>query len=1261
MEPSKNAPCPCGSGKKYKRCCIDKPRQVNTPISGGKAASNPFFLKYNTVSLLQAFAGLSLIPENHGKFVRFEELARTSIQNYNINTEIPSANTLKEFLDAEYPSNYMEDPSSNLFTDLVTFHGGDYLLFPGMTESGSFILTNLLAAVFHWPDSKIPGQFVINSRHTVSFILAISNEMAQRLGYKRYQEGTGQEVEIQVPDDTTLNKLKAAVTFTTEEIEELCNKHGIDKLAVKEFLIDIKSSDLNSPYVKESPLIYKPILNVDGKYIVVSPATLSLAITDYIWSTADSGGCMKEVNEAYHSVLWNNLQMILGQMKFKRINVEGIELNEREGLYRFDDDKIAFIQYMYDNGIDYKTNKTHSKGAFGNPSDKEKHKKELIAQLLAKPEIAGHEIFDFIILSPIGRMYMYPIMKTKNARTLAIPMFELDVLWNLKNAKALDLLKFAIAREEQIPDSKMMSFSFLDQYNLYQDNDDSFYLSDKTKYDSIHVQVGYSDKLIKAAKQKADRHSAPKNIEGKLFNVQVERKDEYAPVYIDLMGLTRSELDFLVEGFHQSVWVTPKQDIKEVKGSLRQMYWELNDAIAYWLWQVQDDINEFLKPLGRNPLAVSYDLTPIEKFETIERGFLRDPKLEDKFYSEASKDSINVIIPSEIIPYLYGADNEGERILLKQLLIGINKLLTANNLAIIPDKIILQIIEDKAPLGMKKKLFILDTSDNFLLDPTNLKSHRYVQEYDTNIVLNSIVPALGSLCPPVGEISTKKERDDLSFKIVQNALLPILRNKISQYDSTELLKRLIGLNESLIKRREEQRIQTPTRIACFVSIEQHQMDLKEGLANINRTSIALRCLIEHIAAEPTKGTKIISIAAIDELVAIMDQVISWGSLSDQIHFDLFDVKMSVLPTGRIGTEKTKLNEVFDPYYEAKTKENMVDAISTFDQVFAQNKKSEGKSIPEGLDNAFLKDYGISFSRIGQFIEALVHIGLRQTTPFASMTLADLREAVNKFLVDSFDDTEYSNTINYLTLVNRGKIENLPTGYEFIDIMPWRFNRMLSYLRKPLVLVEAETPEGSKIIYWGARQVLASRRYLDDQCTSDRLRVFENSEVKKELGKFANERGEALVKKIVELLKSNSLIIDKDVYIGPNYSLKNAIDIGDIDILIIDTINKIIFSLECKSMSPSRNIKEMIEEVQKLFGSKSEIGWIDKHLRRHTWIEGNKDKLSVKYGVDVSEYTIKSFFVTNEDMLTPYLKKQALSIPFITSYEIEKEGYNSLIK
>jgi hypothetical protein len=110
------------------------------------------------------------------------------------------------------------------------------------------------------------------------------------------------------------------------------------------------------------------------------------------------------------------------------------------------------------------------------------------------------------------------------------------------------------------------------------------------------------------------------------------------------------------------------------------------------------------------------------------------------------------------------------------------------------------------------------------------------------------------------------------------------------------------------------------------------------------------------------------------------------------------------------------------------------------------------------------------------------------------------------------ETEFQNAVNYLALSNRGKLEKLPKGYEFIDIMPWRFNRMLSFIRKPIVLVDSETKGESKIAYWGVRQLLASRMYLGDQMFSDRLRVFKNSEVKKVLGKFAQQRGDALVKK-----------------------------------------------------------------------------------------------------------------------------------------------------
>lgn len=33
-KPGRNDPCPCGSGKKYKRCCIDKKPRVRSVMIG---------------------------------------------------------------------------------------------------------------------------------------------------------------------------------------------------------------------------------------------------------------------------------------------------------------------------------------------------------------------------------------------------------------------------------------------------------------------------------------------------------------------------------------------------------------------------------------------------------------------------------------------------------------------------------------------------------------------------------------------------------------------------------------------------------------------------------------------------------------------------------------------------------------------------------------------------------------------------------------------------------------------------------------------------------------------------------------------------------------------------------------------------------------------------------------------------------------------------------------------------------------------------
>src|SRR5690606_14657472 len=107
-----------------------------------------------------------------------------------------------------------------------------------------------------------------------------------------------------------------------------------------------------------------------------------------------------------------------------------------------------------------------------------------------------------------------------------------------------------------------------------------------------------------------------------------------------------------------------------------------------------------------------------------------------------------------------------------------------------------------------------------------------------------------------------------------------------------------------------------------------------------------------------------------------------------------------------------------------------------------------------------------------------------------------------------------------------------------------------------------------IVYWGFRQLLSSRAYLYDQCMTNRLRVTNEGPVQKVLGKLIQQNGKRLVQSVLAEFNTGNLIIDSEVPINTRSQLKHDKDIGDIDVLVIDSASKFIYSLECKSMAPS---------------------------------------------------------------------------------------------
>lgn len=143
-------------------------------------------------------------------------------------------------------------------------------------------------------------------------------------------------------------------------------------------------------------------------------------------------------------------------------------------------------------------------------------------------------------------------------------------------------------------------------------------------------------------------------------------------------------------------------------------------------------------------------------------------------------------------------------------------------------------------------------------------------------------------------------------------------------------------------------------------------------------------------------------------------------------------------------------------------------------------------------------------------------------------------------------------------------------------------------------------------------------------------------------------------------QDNHLEHIRSSYLNPDWSrtkvfLPAYIDIGDIDVMIIDQKEKILYSLECKNLAPSRNFKEMVEEVNRMF----EERMLDKHAVRHEWIKANLNQFEEKYELDLSGYTVKSVFVTPEAMLTPHLKNKTLPVPIINLYDIEEKGLEAL--
>ncbi len=1213
-------------------------------------AHNQFFLKHTKSELLKTFAALSMLSENHGKYNRLQ------IGTYNAllspsNGSNFTLEQLKEFLLKEYsqPDDY--EAPENLFSVNIAAFNLNHVVFPGYVTSSPFWLSHLIDIVFSHPFFSDDDHFRTFKNDVYSsskFLLSLSNTIALRLKIKRNENAAYNDEKIFVPNLDVLNKYREAITITNDDMLQLMMQNRIDPIQADKLTIE---NDI--PY-DDKALSEKILFRNGDEFIVLAPYHICLSGVRRIIRIANEHGYLSELISVYHDVVMGNCGWLLHKMNFEPLFDEELYTNTslslKESFFKIDVDKLVYFLYYYD---DYENFNEISFGVSESSSDtllKVVNQEEIkLRELKLNPKWSNYKILVIKCSSDLGRNMYEDGSESRGDFEINLTPWELEVLFDSQKTDSLGIWKYAFAKKQKVA----KSLTFLDAFAFYKSKNDSFYWDDEVEKE-LSLLPGFAHPFIAESLKQRDRHFVIYGLkDGKKQFAIVERKDRFVPLYYSKASLGR-KVEFLLNGFDVPIWLETVYDFYTLPSSSQKITFDLINLTAYWLWEARAYLKNIIKKTNKECLRIILKIDDLDKFSDDKLSpLLRNTNLEHKFSYRVTDNNLEFILPYEISGVVNLPDNTADRFFIKALL---KSICTWANTEM---KIGQEIIDTIAPLGFKKKMYTLNPLDNHLLWKVKSKIEFFtLQKADEQIIYDQLLSGLGKDRPAVGEISSNQEKQSLIRSIIFKVLLPWLKTIIDRYDSTSLLQAFVKLNEEAILRREFLKLSITTERACFGHYPEFELDLKERDERLDKTSMSLRCLIEHVAADQKRGKTEISQVDIQQALALMSHIINFGSYVDMMYYcseDVAKVSINVLRSGRVGIKSTLHEELFDSYYQEILEHYVDSSIEGFAGHFESRNlevKDDSLLANQELNEAFKKVNGLRYFSLIEILTNLsFHYVLIENTDWIVLTPTDLFNVLNDLLEGTANEDDVTFLMEHFALKHRGGVDKVPKGFIGSDISPWQHNRRLSLLMRPFIIIGEESQQK---IAFGPKQLFISAYFIVDKILNGRLYAPAKSELSKVIAKISQRENDKLNENVYKLLNSwqiGKLEMNYNIY---NHSKKNLKeDLGDVDVLWLNNEVNTIFSIECKDTYGGKNPFELAGEIQKFF--KEEKNWSKKHLKRDEWLKANKTTLTTTFGMDVTNFRIQSVIVTGEIISAGHHRLSKETVPIFNIAQLRKHG------
>jgi len=1253
----RNDPCPCGSGKKYKNCHWSAD-QGNGNADKLPLLEPPTFTElikdYNSTPILRLLGVLQLLPSNHGHEARFEEMARLTLLHRRLNDERPFASWQK--LNAVIgPMGYFEDEPTNAFTENAVFTEGNYIVYPGIYVGVTEILNQLLECIF-LEKNDLPPVFVKEVKDGVGLLLLISNIIASSKEHTRYMYESPDYNKITFPDYDTMIQDADSITFTKEEIRKICEQYNYEYDAINEFIIPCGLSDLENDDPDKNPVSLRPLVENEEEIILFMPTTIPNAAMEFVYRKAVHHGCYNTVADMLQEKQFDNSRRALTRMKWLATDIKLPEsesdLPIREMVFQFDNQKFGYLCFI--------DTLTHAINNPGQENQIEERNKAVVNYLSKIRVEQTFQVLSLFVIAETGKdgFFSWHIPSVGN-QTMAFRYSELQTIAYSENANSLSLWKFAKIYTRTSEMMKIMSIGgLLDAYAIYDNNNGSLLHSDKENPvgGMLMIGNGSSNEFVREVQKNLDEHAVLLFNGKQIAFTKVVRPKRYAAVFKDKFVFREHRI--VIENYKLPIWITNYQSNQEKDVTLAK---HICEAIAYWLQKME----LFLEPILDKSRLVQLEIEVI-----IDKALLEAKEYEIKdvpkenisidFKVDAPK--VKLYIPFDFLYLIRLPDNSADKLLLEAALKGILAYTSEAGKPIdLSEEKIKAIVEQTLHPAPAKMILFSDPTLNVRLDDRNLPSIRYIQEADISYILDNLVNYLPAGYKIPETIPTKEQKIQLCDDIVRS-LLNIIKSKIQEFDGELLLQWLIRAHEKCIQVREFREILIPAKIACFSSFAEEVKELNDKEENLVTTAHSLRILIEFVASKIPTGNKWPNNDDVDELLALTTQISNWGALSESMRFNLSDPQMGLLPSRRIGIEKTMEREILEPYSIAKTQSDVFRYMEEFEENYLpKDKGGDERETAETkeLNAAFKAEFGITLTGLSKIIGILINKGFQDEAPWIKIEDEQLKSLLETSIKD-MTEVEIKTAIQLLTLLERPDLSEPPVGYKLSDIFPWHFTRPLSYLRRPLI--RHKDNNGAMHLYFGFRHL---RMYIDNLyflLFTGKLPERHSAAMSSWIASVLDKKGKPYRVSVRDWLKKQESfeVIDHEVTMKPGGHLDADKDYGDIDVLAMDHHNKIVYPIECKNSVGARNIHEMKSEMDMYLGREGndKKAKIKKHVERNNWLQNNKPVLA-KFGIDPIVYKIISFILTADEIPLPYLKQEELPLPIRSFVFLRKDGISLL--